>query len=36
MRSAIAEATRAISTPAREMARAVPSARSDAPNDCPT
>ncbi len=35
-RSARALATRAMRTPAREMAKAVPRARSDAPNDRPT
>jgi len=36
LRSAMALATRAMRTPTREMASAVPSARSDAPNDRPT
>ena len=35
-RSAMALATRAMSTPNREMARAVPNARSEAANDFPT
>ena len=36
LRSAMAEATRAMSTPNREMASAVPRTRSEAPKDCPT